>query len=113
MGADVTLVVGRAGAGKSAYLHGCAAKIAAAGGRAYYIVPEQFTFETERALCAKLGGLIDIHVCSFTTLAERVLRETGERRVFLTRQGRRMVIRKCAKDLADALAAFARVPNTS
>ncbi|HPK14617.1 MAG TPA: PD-(D/E)XK nuclease family protein [Clostridia bacterium] len=109
MGADVTLVVGRAGAGKSAYLHGCAAKIAAAGGRAYYIVPEQFTFETERALCAKLGGLIDIHVCSFTTLAERVLRETGERRVFLTRQGRRMVIRKCAEDLADALVAFARV----
>jgi len=109
MGADVTLVVGRAGAGKSGYLQDYAAKLAGAGGRAYYIVPEQFTFETERALCAKLGGLVDIHVCSFTTLAERVLRETGERRVFLTRQGRRMVIRKCAEDLSGSLVAFSRV----
>jgi ATP-dependent helicase/nuclease subunit B len=109
MAAAVTFVVGRAGAGKSRYLREYAASLAAAGERAYYIVPEQFTFETERALCRSLGGLLDIRVCSFTTLADRVLKETGERRVFLTRQGRRMVIRKCAEDSAKRLNAFARV----
>lgn len=107
--AEVTFVVGRAGAGKSRALRAYAASLAEAGARAYYIVPEQFTFETERALCESLGGLVDIKVCSFTTLAERVLREAGERRVFLTRQGRRMVIRKCAEDNAKKLVPFSRV----
>ncbi len=109
MPAAVTFVVGRAGAGKSRYLREYAAALAKSGERAYYIVPEQFTFETERALCRSLGGLLDVRVCSFTTLADRVLKETGERRVFLTRQGRRMVIRKCAEDAAGRLDAFARV----
>lgn len=105
----VTFVTGRAGAGKSRHLRQYAATLARAGARAYYIVPEQFTFETERALCASLGGLLDVQVCSFTSLAKAVLRETGERRVFLTKQGRRMVIRKCAEDAAASLTAFARV----
>lgn len=109
MAADVTFVLGRAGAGKSRYLREYAAELAKSGARTYYIVPEQFTFETERALCQSLGGLLDIHVCSFTSLAERVLKETGERRVFLSPQGRRMVIRKCAEDHSKKLLSFARV----
>lgn len=109
MDAGVSFVVGRAGAGKSSYLREYASRLAQSGARAYYIVPEQFTFETERALCERLGGLLDIQVCSFTSLAERVMREAGERRVFLTRQGRRMAIRKCAEDHAKSLRAFARV----
>lgn len=109
MGADITFVLGRAGAGKSAYLFDRAQGLAASGRMLFYVVPEQFTFETERALCERLGGLLDITVCSFTTLARRVLKESGERRVFLSRQGRRMVIRKCAEDHANELTAFALV----
>lgn len=109
MAADVIFVVGRAGAGKSRYLRQRAAALARLGARACYLVPEQFTFEAERALCQELGGLMDVAVFSFTSLAERVLRETGERRVFLTRQGRRMVIRKCAEEESNQLTAFNRV----
>lgn len=107
---EFTLITGRSGAGKSHILKKRAGELLAKGERVLYLVPEQFTFETERALSEYLGpGLLDVTVCSFTSLARRVLRETGERRVFLSSQGRRMVIRKCAEEHAGALTAFARV----
>lgn len=109
-GADITFVLGRAGAGKSAYLRELAARSASEKTPALFIVPEQFTFETERALCERIGaGLLDITVCSFTSLSERVLRETGERRQFLSKQGRRMMIRRCAEENEKRLTVFARV----
>ena len=51
----------------------------------------------------------DASVFSFTSLARRVLRETGERTVFLSRQGRRMVIRKTAEEEVKRLTAFGGV----
>ena len=106
----ITLFTGRGGCGKSRLLQSLAKELLDKGERVLYLVPEQFTFETERALSQTLGGgLLDVTVCSFTSLARRVLKETGERRVFLSRQGRRMVIRKCAEEHAASLTAFARV----
>lgn len=111
---EVSILTGRAGSGKSRYLRRIAADIAEKGGSVLYIVPEQFTFETERALSAALGGgLWNAEVYSFTSLARRVLQGFGERRSLISEQGRLMVIRKCVDELAPRLTAFARVYQRS
>ncbi len=111
---EVSILTGRAGSGKSRYLRRIAADIAAKGDSVLYIVPEQFTFETERALSGTLGGgLWNVDVYSFTSLARRVLQSFGERRALISEQGRLMVIRKCADELAPRLTAFARVYQRS
>ena len=110
MAAPVTFLAGRAGSGKSRLIREEIAALCARGKAVALIVPEQFTFETERELAAALpGGLMQASVFSFTSLAQRVLRETGERTVFLSRQGRRMVIRKTAEEEAAHLTAFSSV----
>ncbi len=54
------------------------------GRRVVVIVPEQFTFETERQLASELGGLMDIEAYSFSSLAEKTLE--GSYLGFLSRQ---------------------------
>lgn len=111
---SVSILTGRSGSGKSRYLRRMAADIINAGGRVLYIVPEQFTFETERALAEALGGgLWDAEVYSFTSLARKVLQSFGERRALMNEEGRLMVIRKCADELAPKLAAFGKVYHRS
>ncbi|MEG1811373.1 MAG: PD-(D/E)XK nuclease family protein [Clostridia bacterium] len=109
MPAKLTFVLGRAGSGKSRYLHTRIAELDARGETVAVIVPEQFTFETERELAAELPGLMNISVYSFTTLARKVLGECGDRTVFLSKQGRRMMIRKAAGEAEPKLMAFAQV----
>lgn len=110
MAAPVTFLAGRAGSGKSRLIRRQVAELCARGENVALIVPEQFTFETERELAAALpGGLLQASVFSFTSLARRVLRETGERTVFLSRQGRRMVVRKTAEEEARRLIAYGGV----
>ena len=110
MAAPVTFLAGRAGSGKSRLIRRQVAELCARGENVALIVPEQFTFETERELAAALpGGLLQASVFSFTSLARRVLRETGERTVFLSRQGRRMVVRKTAEEEARRLTAYGGV----
>ncbi len=106
MPAKLTYVLGRAGSGKSRFLHDTARALCSDGRRVCVIVPEQFTFETERELSALMGDTVSLSVFSFTTLAKRVLSRAGERRRFLSRQGRRMAIRKAASELAQELTAF-------
>ncbi len=114
MAAPVTFLVGRAGSGKTRFIRQLVAECTARGERVALIVPEQFTFETERELASCLpGGLLFASVFSFTSLARRVLKETGERSVFLSRQGRRMVIRKAADEAASSLSAFGGVCERS
>ena len=106
----VSILTGRAGSGKSRYLRQMAARLMSAGERVLYIVPEQFTFETERDLSKTVGsGLWDADVYSFTSLARKVLGSFGERRTLMSEQGRLMVIRKCADELAPKLLSFAGV----
>ncbi|MDR0840894.1 MAG: PD-(D/E)XK nuclease family protein [Christensenellaceae bacterium] len=109
MPANVVFVTGRAGQGKSRFLHARVRELQKAGEPVALIVPEQFTFETERQLSLDLEGLLGVSVYSFTSLARRALKESGERRLFLSPQGKRMVIRKAAEDAARELNAFARV----
>ncbi len=105
---NVRFLFGRANTGKSRALYAALAAHQRAGERAVLIVPEQYTFEAERALSAALGGLLGVQVLSFARLNERVLALHGQLHPFLSQQGHRMVIRRAALRQADALGAFAR-----
>ncbi len=107
MPATITFLIGRAGSGKSRRVEQALKTAMAEGRRAVMFVPEQFTYEAERGLSARLGGLLGIQVLSFTRLCERVL--SANARPFLSGQGRRMVMRRAAYRAKSQLTAFAPV----
>lgn len=75
----LNLILGRTGTGKTTYLQNIISQKAAENEPVIFIVPEQFSFETERTLLDLLGpskaGKID--VLSFTRLADAVSRVYG------------------------------------
>lgn len=107
MPARVRFLIGRAGSGKTYFIKNELRACMNEGRRAVLIVPEQFTFETERALSMQLGGLLGIQVLSFARLAERAVHAQG--RPFLSAQGRRMVVRRAAHNHRTQLVAFGAV----
>ncbi len=110
MSASLTFVTGRAGAGKSRYLRWAIKEKCALNEDCALIVPEQFTFEAERELSEKLpGGLMNAEVYSFSSLSTRVLENAGVHTVFLSAQGRRMLIRRAAEECKGGLLAFGGV----
>ncbi|MBQ9832281.1 MAG: PD-(D/E)XK nuclease family protein [Clostridia bacterium] len=112
MAATVTYITGRAGAGKSSLLRGMIKNTLDSGRRVFLIVPEQFTFETEKELADDLGGgLLGMGVYSFTTLSEYIMEESGIKRMFLSPQGRRMLIRRAIYKNSFKLTAFSSVSS--
>lgn len=110
MTADITLLTGRAGAGKTRAVYARMAQQLRAGQRPFLIVPDQFTFEAEQDLCRALGGgLLGGGVHSFTTLSRQVLRETGLTKPFLTPIGRRMLLRRVVGEHRQQLRVFGGV----
>lgn len=114
------IIAGRTGSGRSKRLtdmlsaFGEAQVLNHSDEKLLFIVPEQFTFETERTLASELTcGLLNVSVLSFTSLARRVLIKTGERRIFLSEQGRRMAIRRALLDAKakGELSFFSRVAS--
>lgn len=78
------LVLGRSGFGKTEWIHEqVAAWAQTAPGPLYLLVPEQFSFESERALLQKLGPVPAnrVQVISFTRLAETLCPPTGGSRM--------------------------------
>lgn len=110
---EVHFLLGRANTGKSRRLIERLNAHQRAGERAVLIVPEQYTFEAERALAEALGGLLGVQVLSFPRLCERVLSLQGQVRPFLSPQGHRMVIRRAAIRRAGALGVFSHVSGQS
>lgn len=117
MSADVTFITGRAGSGKSALLRSMIKNIVNSENtqqkkRVFLIVPEQFTFETEKELAEDFGsGLLGVGVYSFTTLSEFITEQAGIKKVFLSPQGRRMIIRRAIHKNASKLRAFSSVSS--
>lgn len=73
------LLIGTAGTGKT-YQTGLRAVASAnCGNRVIWLVPEQFSFETEQEVCRQLSGqsLYNLSVYSFSRLAENVFRCYG------------------------------------
>lgn len=76
----VYLVKGRAGSGKTQYIRDLMGDLAGKqGSRPLLLVPEQFSFETERAMLKLLGakGLKGIDIFSFPRMASSALKNTG------------------------------------
>lgn len=73
------LVLGRSGSGKTDYLLTYTAALAQKGGCVIVLVPEQFSFETERAILRRLGPrqAQAVEVLSFTRLVDSFRRIYG------------------------------------
>ncbi|MBQ3551827.1 MAG: PD-(D/E)XK nuclease family protein [Clostridia bacterium] len=114
MACNISFLIGRAGSGKSSVINDGIAQALKSGHRAFLLVPEPFTFETERMLANRLEmGFTQNAVYSFTSLSEFVLFETGDRTVYLSHQGKRMVIRKAIEENKHALLTYGRVADSA
>ena len=112
MAAPLTVWMGRSGSGKSTRLYDRLISHARRGERATLVVAEQYTFEAEKALCARLDGLLGVQVLSFSRLCERVLQERGEGLPVIGGPGRRMILRKAALNRRKDLVLFGRVAES-
>lgn len=108
-------VLGRAGSGKTEYLRRLLADLGpSAPGGAVLLVPEQFTFETEKAMLRLAGPVAGnaIPVYSFTRLAEAVFRREGGAVGRRLSDGGRRILMACAieacQDRLEVYAAAAR-----
>ena len=74
-------IYGRAGSGKSYNIINRITCDAKAGKKAILLVPEQFTFQSERALLSALGDSAgtDVSVLSFTRMYDEITRRVGGR----------------------------------
>lgn len=77
----LNIITGRTGSGKTRYIRDLAKQIAEnEGDKAIIIVPEQFSFETERGMLELLGNekMNNVKVLSFSLIAETLLTSYGK-----------------------------------
>ena len=107
-------ILGRAGSGKT---HTCISEIADClqeaplGPPLLFILPDQATFQMERAIVQALPGqgFVRLRVLSFKRLALSILAEAGGlARPALTRTGRQMLLRSLLHEYGDRLQVFGR-----
>lgn len=74
------LILGPAGTGKTTEIYRRIAADIQNGGESILIVPEQFSFESERTLCALLGekAALRVQVLSFTRLCHKIFYRYGQ-----------------------------------
>ena len=109
---SITILSGRADSGKSTELYDRIADACKKREQVILIVPAQYTFEAERRVCDRLGGLIGAEVYSLERLSERIVRLSGKTLPVLSKQGRCMVIRRVVLHHADELQLWGRVALT-
>ncbi len=110
------LIFGRAGSGKTEYARRLLQEKASSGENSlYFLVPEQYSFESEKALQRVLGAKsLSVEVLSFTRLVDRVQREYGGmagRR--LTESGRVLLMSQALGRVADSLELYRRQTENS
>lgn len=109
---SLRMIIGRSGSGKStAIREEIAARLAEdpQGKPIIFIVPEQGSFEAERALVTtgSAKGSLRAQVLSFRRLAYRVMQETGgSARVAISEEGKRMLLYKIIRRRKDELKLF-------
>ncbi len=108
----LNIITGRTGSGKTRCIRNLAAEIAEnSSGKAVIIVPEQFSFETERAMLTILGNekINNVEILSFSRIAERLLSDYGKLSKKTADDGTRAVLMSLAiETLEDKLSAFNR-----
>lgn len=101
------LIIGRAGSGKTAAIIGEINEAVQKGlGGSMLIVPEQYSHEAERELCARCGDTLSRYaeVFSFTGLARRVLQQRGgEAAPWLDKGGRLLCMALALSQIAPRL----------
>ncbi len=108
----LNIITGRTGSGKTRYIRNLATEIAKnESGKAVIIVPEQFSFETERGMLTLLGNekINNVEVLSFSRLCERLLSQYGKLDKKSADDGVRAVLMSRAiETLEDELTVFNR-----
>ena len=96
----VEFVIGRAKSGKSAYVFDKIIAHEKAQEPAVLIVPSRNTLGTEMLISERLdGGTFYTKIFSLSRLSDNVLKETNVKQVFISEQGRLMIIRKAIMSL--------------
>ncbi len=104
-------ILGASGTGKTTYLYETVTCLAAENPETtyYFIVPEQFTLATQKALvqCNPAGGIFNIDVLSLARLAHKVFEELGrENRKVLKDIGKSMVVKRALSECRESLSLF-------
>lgn len=106
------LVLGRSGSGKTKYLLDYAAEYVRGGGSGLIlIVPEQFSFETERAILRLLGARhsAGVEVLSFTRLLDSFRRKYGGRGMEPVNEAERtLLMSRAVHTVSDYLEVYAK-----
>lgn len=102
------LILGNSGSGKTALIHRNMIKeaIAKPDQKIFFVVPEQFTMQTQRKLVEAHPGrsILNIDVLSFGRLSHRVFDELGCLHCpVLEETGKNLILRRVAQEKTDAL----------
>ena len=104
------LVLGRVSSGKTAYLHNRIGEaLDGTDKNAVLIVPEQFTFETDRGILNTLGAVKSnrVDVYSFTRLAETLSQEYGcDKKPVITEPCRLILMSRALREVQDKLVIY-------
>ena len=102
------LVIGRSGSGKTETLRRQMAEDLAAGKDVVFLVPEQFSFESECNLASQLAGpdFFRLQVLSFTRLATRIFEAAGKSPRFLDAGGKALLAARAAMTVQDLLQVY-------
>ena len=108
----LNIITGRTGSGKTRYIRSLATEIAQeTSNKAVIIVPEQFSFETERGMLSLLGNekINNVEILSFSRIAERLLSNYGKLTEKTADDGVRAVLMSLAiETLEDNISVFNR-----
>lgn len=108
----LNIITGRTGSGKTRLVRSLASEIAKKdSNKAIIIVPEQFSFETEKGMLQLLGNekINNVEILSFSRVAERLLSRYGKMDKKTADDGIRAVLMSCAIEaLEDKLTIFNR-----
>ena len=104
------IVTGRINSGKTTYIRGVIKdKLESGADKVYLIVPEQFSFESERSMLTLLGEkeALKVEVCSFSRLAQNILGDIHGVRM-LDEAGRVALMSTALEETADKLSVYGR-----
>lgn len=105
------LILGRASSGKSTYIRNIIAEKADSGENITLIVPEQFSFESERMIIEMLGAkkAAEVSIRSFTSLSKRILDEyCPDRKPAVTEAAKEVIMSLTLEALAEKLSVFSK-----
>ncbi len=103
------LILGRAASGKTTYIRNIIAEKVKSGGLVTLIVPEQFSFESEKAVIEMLGAKTAslMNICSFTSLSEKIIGEyEKDRKPSVTDAAKTVIMSLALEALSEHLEIF-------